>query len=1659
MKRFWKRKEKLSSLRSCEEPGAFSDAGEGHLSTNRSRHLPAENSHPNSGRRHTTEPIIQHAAQYSLSVPEYSCRPPSRHGLPEPTTAPTDSSGTTYSVPSPLPTNPLGLTLVYSFREPVIDIIFVHGLGGTSVGTWSWNRDPVNFWPLWLGNDRDLSRSRIFTFGYDAGLTGNSTGLGILDFAKDLLLRMKTYSSDLGGQMGVGFGRLPIIFVVHSMGGLVFKKAFILGKHDSQFSDMIANVGGVVFLGTPHKGTHLAHTLNSILRITPLTNAKRYVAELERNSGALQDINEQFRNMCSDIHLVSFYESLKTNLGAGMKKLIVEKESGILDYPGETSSPLRADHHSMAKFETPLDANFTNVTNVLRWLMKKVASPKCATLDRLANLTIAESAKVSTIDAKFAKNLGESEVDRLRKILGVTDNIEEENDYFTERVMQGSCQWLLRKKGFTDWLSTSHNSSQILWITGPPGSGKSVLSSFVIGLLRNRPSTDSCQHHFFLAGHRQKRTISYLLRGIAFQAAVSFPCFGARLIDLHEGTDITFEQQKVSFIWEKIFEGLLFRIPDRPTMFWVIDGLDEAESPTDFLKLLSRTRSTVKLNIMLVSRATKDLSNDIADLLQSVSRESLETSDTAEDIRQYVSSAIQNIFPLESGGGEIVQEIVTKASGSFLWVKLVLEKLRDNWYTQDDIRKALDELPIGMEPLYERMMDSISRQPEKTRMMALRILTWVTCAFVPLEVTDLEVALKSEFRGFVNLGRTAEEICGQFVLVNKSKITLVHHTARQFLLRKGPNPPLGTMEEENHKNAALVCMQFLSDISILRQVFSSMQLSRQSRDSTQAAVAYKKQPFLLYSLSYWAYHVSQSSISADEFPTHVLGFLEQHCLWWINGAVLTGDLRILIRAAQHLKAFVKRRTTKANTDLSLSLTMARDLELRQWANDIIRIVGRFGSNLLDNPSSIHKHVIPFCPKDTIIARRFGASHQFQSTFSVDGIASANWDDCLARISIGDGRIASQLLCKDTIFITLIATGGVMVVFRAETLEEIRRVSHGEYVMQIASSKTSNLVATAGFHTIRIWDITTGVELQRFPKERHHHAKALAFGEIDAELYVAFDDGEVKCFDIESAKEKWQFSAMERESHNYSCSRFMAFSPDRTKIALIFRGRPLLLWHIQPSPEEYMPPRKCVLAQDRLRSVAQGEAFNSPELAIWHPVTNHLLILYEDTKIVEWNIFDDEQLVYSHTRARSMSLSHDGNFLLTSDVSGSLSIWSLPGYRLTYQVKHDELVIDLAFSPDGTRFYDLRGSFCNVWEPDVLIQADDLDYDDKLGVNKTITSEPVLASDNHSRTAITSLACGPSVHFYCAGKEDGSVTIYDMQTGERLRKVTNHSTSSSVIKLEWSKTGRFLGSVDDSGRLIVKRLDAPTAKKNKWAVFPVCDIRMDNNEAIEQIHFSADEDYLLISSSTSVCVWGLKARNEICRSGLSPSGGIWQNYPGSSASIVRITGTGEQQYMWHDLSSMALCERSTTAADDQASTVPREKIRVVQIGEKWLLIEVTIDGDQERVGSRRSFELLDLATIELDPQPGRERTSRYHIKGLNDHVKELIGCSQDRVVFLDHQYWVCTWEVELNYTNHKRHFFLPKDWIDPITLKMVLVNKHGTILYPKGGDVAIIKSDV
>jgi hypothetical protein len=91
--------------------------------------------------------------------------------------------------------DPLGLNAVALPPTPLVDIIFIHGLGGSSLRTWSWNHDTRHLWLHWLADEPTLSSARVWAYGYSGGVDGFSNALSIHDFAKDLLFKLKMESA------------------------------------------------------------------------------------------------------------------------------------------------------------------------------------------------------------------------------------------------------------------------------------------------------------------------------------------------------------------------------------------------------------------------------------------------------------------------------------------------------------------------------------------------------------------------------------------------------------------------------------------------------------------------------------------------------------------------------------------------------------------------------------------------------------------------------------------------------------------------------------------------------------------------------------------------------------------------------------------------------------------------------------------------------------------------------------------------------------------------------------------------------------------------------------------------------------------------------------------------------------------------------------------------------------------------------------------------------------------------------------------------------------------------------------------------------------------------------------------------------------------------
>jgi hypothetical protein len=250
-------------------------------------------------------------------------------------------------------------------------IWFVHGLTGNRQKTWTHEKTNA-FWPEVLA--KDCPRARVITYGYDADVVKfaksweNASQEGLRSYGAGLA---HTVRDSLRNQTP-----RPIYFIPHSLGGLVVEQALLecIGS-DESLHNVYLSTKGVMFMGVPHLGSHLAKWGSILRKLIPesirSTNRKALDA-LKTNSELCHELDLKFQREAKhgklkNIRLFSFYE---TKPIAGMTNLVVPEKSAILK--GDPSLPIQGDHRSMTRFSGPDDPEYCKVKGqLLSWLSAK----------------------------------------------------------------------------------------------------------------------------------------------------------------------------------------------------------------------------------------------------------------------------------------------------------------------------------------------------------------------------------------------------------------------------------------------------------------------------------------------------------------------------------------------------------------------------------------------------------------------------------------------------------------------------------------------------------------------------------------------------------------------------------------------------------------------------------------------------------------------------------------------------------------------------------------------------------------------------------------------------------------------------------------------------------------------------------------------------------------------------------------------------------------------------------------------------------------------------------------------------------------------------------------------------------------------------------------
>ncbi|XP_036269361.1 protein SERAC1 isoform X3 [Pipistrellus kuhlii] len=178
-------------------------------------------------------------------------------------------------------------------------------------------------WPkTWLA--RDCPALRIISVEYDTSLS---------DWRARCPTERKTIafrSNELLQKLrAAGVGDRPMVWVSHSMGGLLVKKMLLEASQNPEMSSVIDNTRGIIFYSVPHHGSHLAdYSVNVRYLLFPSLEVK----ELSKDCPALKALQDDFLKFAKDrnFQVLSFVETLPTCIGSMLKLHVVPVDSADL---------------------------------------------------------------------------------------------------------------------------------------------------------------------------------------------------------------------------------------------------------------------------------------------------------------------------------------------------------------------------------------------------------------------------------------------------------------------------------------------------------------------------------------------------------------------------------------------------------------------------------------------------------------------------------------------------------------------------------------------------------------------------------------------------------------------------------------------------------------------------------------------------------------------------------------------------------------------------------------------------------------------------------------------------------------------------------------------------------------------------------------------------------------------------------------------------------------------------------------------------------------------------------------------------------------------------------------------------------------------------------
>jgi ankyrin repeat protein len=378
------------------------------------------------------------------------------------------------------------------------------------------------------------------------------------------------------------------------------------------------------------------------------------------------------------------------------------------------------------------------------------------------------------------------------------------------RPVQGTCSWILSHPAYLSWLTTEE--TRLLWVTGEPGCGKTMLSAYLTDHLRlGRGTFAKPQVFFFFCDDKVKsqRDANAILRGILYQIVQQH-----RKLIKHVKSRFELDGPSLANSFPALWELFLKIVADSTSgaIGVIVDAIDECEIRTrnSFLNAMmelvneahnidQRPQNCIKF--LITSRPSLGNSYNLTGVMKNRLSIDQNQSNVSEDVKLVIRSKvgeIANRFHCDDETKNYLEQLLySKSDQSFLWLNMVLHSLEgSSRASKREFERIINTFPPNLEATYSSFLRGISSKDQEDARKILRLLIGGSRHLTLVEMNiaftidhghksvadaldDLQLSIQS----------TLQNIVGSFVRIKEvdqssdrdSKVSLIHQSAKEYL--------------------------------------------------------------------------------------------------------------------------------------------------------------------------------------------------------------------------------------------------------------------------------------------------------------------------------------------------------------------------------------------------------------------------------------------------------------------------------------------------------------------------------------------------------------------------------------------------------------------------------------------------------------------------------------------------------------------------------------------------------------------------------------------------------------------------------------------------------------------------------------------------------------